>query len=358
MSAETVPYFYYPFAIDGDVTAIPITTQPSGAISYQQGWGPDYELDLLTNPSAIPVGRTTTNQLFFDITTLLQQYSQYGTPLWVTDAQNQGTPLPYPQYARVYYTDGYVYENQVAANIVPPGVDASWLRISGNVTGVETGTVLDFAGFVAPAGYLLTNGSAISRTTYAGLMAVITQTQTGVTTDTLDTVSGLTDTSQMYIGMPLESANFPPGTTVATIVDMNNITASAPANASSSVSIQFFNWGNGDGVTTFNIPNLQRKTTIGSGGSPSATPFGVAGVVVGQEGGEEAHTQLVAELATHLHNITGDVINGSPPNAQLVSGGTDISLTTNPTYPTDNTGSSTPFNVMQPSVIMYKIIKT
>lgn len=39
--------------------------------------------------------------------------------------------------------------------------------------GTPTGAVLDFAGTVAPEGYLLCDGSAVSRTTYAALFAVI-----------------------------------------------------------------------------------------------------------------------------------------------------------------------------------------
>lgn len=346
----TAPYFFYPFAVSGDLSAIPLPTQPSGSISYQQGYGPDYELDLLTNPNAIPIGRTTMNQLFNDITTLLQQYSQFGTPPFITTAQNQGTPFPYPIFARTYYL-GNVYENQVVNNTATPGTDATWLLISGDATGILPGTMLDYAGFTAPPGYLTCDGSAHPRTTYATLMSVITQTQTGTTTNTMNTVSGLTSTAQMYVGMPLESANFPPGTTVFSIVDVNNITASNNATAGGPVSIQFFNWGNGDGSTTFNVPDVRRSTTIGQGGTGSSTPGGVAGVVVGESGGEESHMMTVDELATHNHIL--------PVGTSIGSG--SALLTTNQTTTSNimqNTGSSTPFNVMQPSVITYKIIKT
>jgi microcystin-dependent protein len=354
--AETPPYFYYPFAIDGDVAAIPVTTQPSGSISYQQGYGPDYELDLLTNPDALPIGRTTMNQLFFDITTLLQQYSQYGTPLFITTAQNQGVPFPYPQYARTYYTDGNVYENQVDDNIVAPGVDNSWLKISGDATGVLTGTILDYAGFTAPAGYLTCDGSAVARATYGALLSVISQTQTGTTTNTLDTVSGLTSTAQMYVGMPLESANFPSGTTVASIVDSTNITASATATASGAVSIQFFNWGNGDGSTTFNVPNLPRHTTVGQGGTGTAE----LGNIVGQSGGEESHMQSQDEVGPHVHVPPAGsdaYVTSFTTSTGLAAGGIpsgDVGLTGLNQYSV----SQTAFNVIQPSVITYKIIKT
>jgi microcystin-dependent protein len=349
-AVETPPYFPNPFAVNGDTAAIPQTTQPSGEVSYQQGYGPDYELDLLTNPDALPIGRETMNQLFFDITTLLQQYSQYGTPLFITTAQNLGTPFPYPQYAVTYY-GGQRYENQVADNTATPGTDNSWLLISGDATGVLTGMAIPFCGFTAPAGYLLCDGSAVSRTTYGALLSVISQTQTGTTTNTLFTVSGLSNTAYMYVGMPLESANFPPGTTVASIVDSTDITTSQMATASGAVSIQFFNFGNGDGSTTFNVPDSRRTTWIGAGGTASGTPFGVAGTVTGQSGGQEAHTLLTAELAAHTHDVSGTLVSGS---GIIVGGGAVISGTTT----SSTTGSSTPFNVMQPSLVVTAIIKT
>lgn len=44
---------------------------------------------------------------------------------------------------------------------------------SGLITAVPTGTVLPFAGSSAPSGYLVAVGTAVSRTTYSGLFAVI-----------------------------------------------------------------------------------------------------------------------------------------------------------------------------------------
>lgn len=211
------------------------------------------------------------------------------------------------------------------------------------------GVMLDFGGFTAPFGYLFCDGTAYSRSAYPALLTAITQTQSGTSSSGMNTISGLTSTAQMYVGMPLESGNFTPGTTVASIVDANNITASTNAASSGPTPIQFFNWGNGDGLTTFNVPNLTRSTTIGAGGISSGTPFGVPGIVVGQSGGEEAHTQLVAELATHNHTaqIAFSTFGASGSSERVIEGDTT----------TDNTGSSTPFNVMQPSVITYKIIK-
>lgn len=54
----------------------------------------------------------------------------------------------------------------------------TWLNLSASSTtdSVPVGTVMPFAGSTAPSGYLLADGSAISRTEYASLFAVIATT--------------------------------------------------------------------------------------------------------------------------------------------------------------------------------------
>ena len=54
---------------------------------------------------------------------------------------------------------------------VRDGSFTSWTSLSGTAT--PTGTMIDFAGTSAPAGYLVCNGAAISRDTYAALFAAI-----------------------------------------------------------------------------------------------------------------------------------------------------------------------------------------
>lgn len=148
------------------------------------------------------------------------------------------------------------------------------------------GLMFDFAGTVAPTGYLLCDGSAVSRTTYAALFNVI-----GVT------------------------------------------------------------WGIGDGVNTFNLPDFRRRTAVGSGGAGTGT----LGNAVGNTGGEETHTMTLSELVAHTHpplvgtgfTAAGGGGGSTPPTGTL---GTEAT--------TGSTGSSTPFNVIQPSAVVLKIIKT
>lgn len=150
---------------------------------------------------------------------------------------------------------------------------------------IPPGTMMDFAGTSAPDGFLICDGTAVSRTTYADLFAAI-------------------------------------GTT----------------------------WGVGDGSSTFNLPDYRRRVSVGSGGSGSGT----LGNSVGNTGGEETHTMTLAELVGHTHDLG---VFGADPGASKASsfnsGGSQTDTVT-----TDSTGSATPFNIIQPSAVALRIIKT
>src|ERR1700744_2560841 len=348
-----IGYFFNAFAVDAtDNTPIPATGSSGNPITYPYGYGSNYQLDLLTNPEALPIGRTTMNQLFLDITSQLQQYSRYGTPLFITTDQNQGTPFAYPQYARTYY-EGVVYENQVEDNMATPGMDSSWLPISGDSTGVLPGTIIEYAGFSPPAGYLSCDGSAVSRTDYATLMSVITQTQTGTTTNTAFTVSGLTSTAQLTVGVTLECANFPAGTQIASIVDSTSITTNQAATASGSVSIQFFNWGNGDGSTTFNVPLKSGSGSAGQGGflCTNARPLPD---VVGQSTGAATYTLQANDLPPNTHPQQANSTIGTVSGGVFTIGPTGSAGGTTQV----NSTANNPISLVQPTIITYALIKT
>ena len=56
------------------------------------------------------------------------------------------------------------------------------------------------------------------------------------------------------------------------------------------------NFGPGDGVTTFNLPDMRGRSPMGEG-----TGSGLSPRVIGDIFGEELHVLSVAELATHTH---------------------------------------------------------
>lgn len=345
------PYYYYVFPFGqnaDDLTAIPTNAAVDGSVSYFAGWTDPYEFDLTTNPAALPIPRGQMNQLFFDITNNIQEYQQFGTPQWVV-----GNTVAYPIYSRVYYL-GVVYESRIASNTNTPGTDSTWRIVSNNQQGVPVGAIIDFATPVPPAGYLACDGSAVNRTTYADLYSAIVNNQTGTLTNTMTSVTGLTDTSSFYVGMKIEGTGIPPGTIVATIPTSTSITISNPATASGPQSLFFYYWGNGDGSTTFNVPDARRRVAMGTGGSPSTDPLGI-GNKVGQKGGEESHAQTINELASHNHNNTLTYSSVTGNQATAAQGGASAGQLG--AIVNGFTGSSQAFNVIQPSMITFKAIK-
>lgn len=126
-------FFKFPFATSGDKTAIPDASQPSGSVSYTDGFGVDYELDPGVDPAAKDVPRDESNQLYFDITNAIKEYQEFGTPDFITTALNGGVAFSYSKYARVKWTDGKVYESRKNANTSDPTVAADWRVVTDNV---------------------------------------------------------------------------------------------------------------------------------------------------------------------------------------------------------------------------------
>lgn len=61
----------------------------------------------------------------------------------------------------------------------------------------------------------------------------------------------------------------------------------------------------GDGVTTFNLPNLQSRVPLHPGN----------GIVQGQAAGEEAHTLILAEMPMHNHSFSASISNANLQNS-------------------------------------------
>ena len=148
-----------------------------------------------------------------------------------------------------------------------------------------TGTVESFAGSVAPSGWLLCDGSTISRTTYQILFATI-------------------------------------GTTC----------------------------GAGDGATTFTLPDMKGRISVGAGHGTNLTNR-----ILGVKDGEENHLLTLNEIPAHTH--TYDKQNGV--QNIIAPAGAGITAADDPTS-TVNSGSAgggAAHNVMQPYLVLNHIIK-
>lgn len=114
-------------------------------------------------------------------------------------------------------------------------------------------------------------------------------------------------------------------------------------------------WGGNAPLSSFAVPDLRRKTTIGSGGVKTTTIDNYVGSI----GGGENAILKKENIPSHNHSMT-TIIDGGTSSMLPVNG--------NLKYDTTNTGDGTldglndgplgkPVNIMQPSAVVTKCIK-
>jgi len=171
------------------------------------------------------------------------------------------------------FVAGFIIAAEVRSVVASPAAAAE--------SGVPIGTVVPYAGSTVPTGWLMADGSAISRTTYSALFTAI-------------------------------------GTT----------------------------YGAGDGSTTFNLPSLKGRVSVGH--DTAQTEFDV----LGETGGEKTHQLTVAELPAHTHSfytLAQLTVGGGPGYYGLWGDGGST---------TGSTGSDAPHNNLEPYIVLNYIICT
>lgn len=119
-------YFLNPFAINGDKESIPDASDPNGFVSYDTGYGYDYERDPdpLIDPLTKDIERDKMNQIFFDITENIKfMQDSGGVPEW---SAARVAVAGYPRDAKVVYA-GITYTSTVNNNVSTPGSSATWI---------------------------------------------------------------------------------------------------------------------------------------------------------------------------------------------------------------------------------------
>lgn len=242
-----------------------------------------------------------------------------------------------------------------------------------------TGSILAYGGRTAPAGYLNCDGSAVSRSTYAALFAVVAPTKSSFTVTiaapavVTNTAHGLSTGDQVYL---TTSGALPTGLTANTLyyairVDANTFNlATSRANAYAATKITTTGsqsgthtlwdcpYGLGDGSTTFTLPDLRGRvpagmdTTAGTAASrlTLAQAQGVYGNI-GATGGEQGHVLLVAELAAHRHTIFNTDTSGFSAISSANQAGMNRTTGSDFSYAFDNSGSATDATVGRTSSI-------
>lgn len=152
------------------------------------------------------------------------------------------------------------------------------------------GSLTAYASTTAPTGWLLANGQAVSRTTYADLFEIL-------------------------------------GTS----------------------------YGSGDGSSTFNLPDVTGKSIV-MASSTQTTASGLSRDTLGDIGTTTTHTQTIAEMPSHDHDITVESNVGTGNNG-IQYGNLDEAPNETDTTAVQATGSGTAFNILDPYIILNYIIK-
>lgn len=242
------------------------------------------------------------------------------------------------------------------------------------------GILQPFGGRTAPTGWLMCDGSAVSRATYSGLFAaicesigtatmtiaapaVVTMAAHGlVTGDAIYfTTTGALPTglaaNTLYYVVFVSSSTFNLATTRANAVAGTKITTTG--SQSGVHTLRWCPYGLGDGSTTFTLPDLRGRTVAGADamGGTAAARLNLADALgssgnVGASGGEQRHTMTTGELVAHTHTYT------QPNGFQIVPTGAGQVIGASTGQNTGSTGSTTPFNLISPTAVANYIIKT
>ena len=250
--------------------------------------------------------------------------------------------------------------------------------------GNSVGTILAWSGMVAPNQYQFAYGQSLSRTTFPELYQAVTLLTPVTCVGGNTTLTGISDTSNIPVGAALEGNCIVAGSTVISKT-INTVTLSIAANISTTANIRFFPYGNGNGTTTFNAPDLRGKVIPGRtnmGGVTASnltnTYYGSSPDAVGANGGTQSSTLAQSNLpdvnfnvsipsgqGAHTHSYT--LTSGA--NQTLQPGGANIATVSNSASNTGSStlpamtgtapsgGSGTAFSLVQPSITLNYIIK-
>lgn len=252
--------------------------------------------------------------------------------------------------------------------------------------GQPVGTVKPWAAFIAPNQYAFAYGQSVLRATYPDLFSAITITTLVSCSIGSAVLTGISDTTQIPIGAPVEFSCVSGATVIAK--SSNSVTLSTTSLGSGTVTAVFFPWGNGNASTTFNIPDLRGVTLSGRpnmGGSDNgklnSTYYGVNPDATGAFGGTQSTTLLQANLPNltltttigagqglHVHAAaTGQFLESVASGGGGATPGAGTTATTNvntaaATLPamtgtTPTGGSGTAISLIQPTVTINYVIK-
>lgn len=185
----------------------------------------------------------------------------------------------------------------------PDHATALALLGGGSTLTIPIGQVAAWPGLIAPALWAFANGTStgILRATYPELLVALAPTIACVVASGNNIITGFASTAGFGTGWPVEGAAFSAGTTIAAILDGTRIQLNQPP-TNNAASAQFFIHGNGDGSTTFNLPNYEDGRALI--GLDTAQAHVTGGQMLNATLGEQTHLLVTGEIPAHNHGVT------------------------------------------------------
>lgn len=206
----------------------------------------------------------------------------------------------------------------------PTGVDiAGTLTRNGAFVGIPAGVMFPYGGATAPTGYLLCDGTAYSRTTYAALFAAI------------GTAYGTGD-----------------GTTTFNVPDCRGRVPAGKDNMGGTAANRLTTGGSGVDGATLGASGGVQSNTIGTTNLPPYTPSGFVNTSV---------TTTVSDLRMSTGNspLSSSISPGSSTSGSFGSSNTVVTSAAVSSFAGNaQGGASTPMSNVQPTIVANYIIAT
>lgn len=160
----------------------------------------------------------------------------------------------------------------------------------------QPGDYIFHAGVGSRSNAIDADGSAVSRAGYPALWDALSLYAEAASRNTLDPqINGISSTRFIEPGMVVEATGFPAGTVVLTVDSSTSITLDQPSTDSGSdTEVRVYPHGAGDGILTFNVPDMSRRYPLG-------WDYGGLTTELGETGGAENYTPTLANLPRHNH---------------------------------------------------------
>lgn len=233
------------------------------------------------------------------------------------------------------------------------------------------GMIWPYAGSSAPTGFLLCDGSAVSRATYAALFGLIGVTYGAGDGSTTFNVPDLRSSVLLGAGQRVRAMTFDGASAVDPSTDQITVTSNDWLHTGQAVALTGSSLPTGLSATTYyvirvNATTIKLATSVANANAGTAVDITVDGSgtctltqtltsrTLGASGGEETHALTDAEMPSHSHRLPGAGGGGSSQTISAVgSSSPNFTFLTLP----ESAGSDAPHNIMPAYTVVNYIIK-